>query len=92
MSNTEENFKKLLINTLFILSIILAVPVLLCIFGTGNHVEGIFFSVVISFLILVGVIRKRKDMVAFIRRNIYENERHFHIKKLKKEGDEKEDE
>jgi len=81
LSYAEDEFRKLLLDTIFVSSIVIGVPLLICLFVTRHSIIGIFFSVLFSFIIIYWLLF-RKSVLLTVG---FQNKRHFHIKKLKKD-------
>ncbi|MBA2860404.1 hypothetical protein [Methanococcus maripaludis] len=81
MNQDEKQFKKILLDSLFISCIIIAVPAILCLFGAGHCTMGIFFGVILTFLVGTILLFRKDEIISLI----LGDKREYHIKKLKSE-------
>lgn len=81
MNQDEKQFKKILLDSLFISCVIIAVPAILCLFDAGHCVMGLFFGAILTFLVGIILIFRKDEIIPFILRGKHK----YHIKKLKSE-------
>ncbi|GAA0129090.1 hypothetical protein [Methanococcus maripaludis] len=81
MNQDEKQFKKILLDSLFISCIIIAIPAILCLFGAGHCTLGLFFGAILTFLVGIMVLFRKDEIISLI----LGGRRRYHIKKLKSE-------